>query len=203
MLNWLEGRNRASRLLSYSPEIGSSRQEYLEDGMGSRTCKPGYVHLLVELTQTRPLIIAEKIASLVDSLRRRAEYAQSAQTLDMLLQLSEDAASLMSANIVHGDFAPWNLRERRDGTCGLLDWESGEREGLPLDDLCHFFFMQALVFAPKQDFVRRCCRMMYSQDIAGTRRFPLIARPLWSPPSSPGSFWLLGRIRRKAGELSA
>ena len=39
--------------------------------------------------------------------------------------------------IVHGDFAPWNLRER-DGAISAFDWEYGQPSGLPLLDELHY-----------------------------------------------------------------
>jgi hypothetical protein len=39
--------------------------------------------------------------------------------------------------IVHGDFAPWNLR-LHDGRISAFDWEYGEPHGLPLMDEIHY-----------------------------------------------------------------
>jgi len=39
--------------------------------------------------------------------------------------------------IVHGDFAPWNLRRQAEGL-GAFDWEYAELDGLPLQDVTHF-----------------------------------------------------------------
>jgi hypothetical protein len=39
--------------------------------------------------------------------------------------------------IVHGDFAPWNLR-LHDGRIGAFDWEYAEPSGLPLMDEMHY-----------------------------------------------------------------
>ena len=41
------------------------------------------------------------------------------------------------STIVHGDFAPWNLREH-DGTTTAFDWEYAEVDGLPLFDQTHY-----------------------------------------------------------------
>jgi Phosphotransferase enzyme family len=41
------------------------------------------------------------------------------------------------ATIVHGDFAPWNLREH-DGQIAAFDWEYAEVDGLPLIDETHY-----------------------------------------------------------------
>ena len=41
--------------------------------------------------------------------------------------------------LVHGDFAPWNLKKQCDGTISAIDWEAADWSGFPLWDLCHFF----------------------------------------------------------------
>ncbi|HEX2296665.1 MAG TPA: hypothetical protein VHN37_15335 [Actinomycetota bacterium] len=38
----------------------------------------------------------------------------------------------------HGDFAPWNLLRTRSGWT-LVDWESGDPEGAPFEDVFHWF----------------------------------------------------------------
>ena len=44
---------------------------------------------------------------------------------------------MFTSTIVHGDFAPWNLRTHR-GRISAFDWEYGELDGLPLMDEAHF-----------------------------------------------------------------
>jgi hypothetical protein len=41
------------------------------------------------------------------------------------------------STIVHGDFAPWNLREHAGKVCAF-DWEYAELDGLPLIDETHY-----------------------------------------------------------------
>ena len=41
------------------------------------------------------------------------------------------------STIVHGDFAPWNLREH-NGQIAAFDWEYAELDGLPLVDQTHY-----------------------------------------------------------------
>lgn len=45
--------------------------------------------------------------------------------------------TIVPSTIVHGDFAPWNLREHRGQLCAF-DWEYGEIDGLPFMDELHF-----------------------------------------------------------------
>jgi hypothetical protein len=41
------------------------------------------------------------------------------------------------STIVHGDFAPWNLRQH-ENTIAAFDWEYAQLDGLPLIDETHF-----------------------------------------------------------------
>lgn len=52
--------------------------------------------------------------------------------------------------LVHGDFTPWNLKKLSSGIIAAIDWECANIAGLPLWDLCHFFFMQAHLFKDAQ-----------------------------------------------------
>jgi hypothetical protein len=49
--------------------------------------------------------------------------------------------------VQHGDFAPWNLLRRPDGTLGAIDWEYGTLEGFPHLDLAYYVLqVSALVY---------------------------------------------------------
>lgn len=56
---------------------------------------------------------------------------------------------------VHGDFAPWNLLPVRDGWL-LVDWEDARPDGLPFEDLFHFFLQARsyLGWPPPSELVR-------------------------------------------------
>jgi hypothetical protein len=43
--------------------------------------------------------------------------------------------------IQHGDFAPWNLLRRPDGTIGAIDWEWGTSESFPYLDLAYYVLL--------------------------------------------------------------
>src|SRR4029077_17239886 len=47
--------------------------------------------------------------------------------------------------IAHGDLAPWNIKVLSDGAWMVLDWERGEREGLPGWDWFHYEVQPALL----------------------------------------------------------
>jgi hypothetical protein len=51
--------------------------------------------------------------------------------------------------VQHGDFAPWNLFRRPDGTLGAIDWEYGTLEGFPHLDLT-YYVLQVLALMQRQ-----------------------------------------------------
>jgi hypothetical protein len=76
------------------------------------------------------------------------------ETFDAFLPTLEQ--TVVPPAVVHGDFAPWNLRSHL-GQVAAFDWEYGEVDGLPLVDQAHFelqlgFNMQK--WAPEQATAR-------------------------------------------------
>ncbi len=47
--------------------------------------------------------------------------------------------------LFHGDFAPWNVRIDATGRWSVIDWERGERQGVPGWDWLHFDIQSALL----------------------------------------------------------
>ena len=64
--------------------------------------------------------------------------------------------------IVHGDFAPWNLR-LHFGNIGAFDWEYGQPHGLPLIDEIHYCLQYGWLLEDwgtdeAMDYLRRLCQ---------------------------------------------
>jgi hypothetical protein len=79
-------------------------------------------------------------AVIVDALHRRVEDLSSPRS-DLLSAfyavLPVVNRLVLPTTIVHGDFAPWNVRSHH-GDIAAFDWEYGEVEGLPLlDEIQH------------------------------------------------------------------
>lgn len=54
--------------------------------------------------------------------------------------------------IIHGDFAPWNLKWLAKDKITAIDWEDSHEDGLPLWDLSHFFCIQSHLFGGPDPF---------------------------------------------------
>ncbi len=97
----------------------------------------------------------------------------------------------VTSTIVHGDFAPWNLRSHH-GQISAFDWEYGELDGLPLVDETHFILQlgfQMENWTPQQAQQRLC-------EFAA-------ARPLGLEPAQVSAIhaaYLLDQIVRLLGE---
>ena len=151
-LRSLDGRSGAPRLLHLSAEPAASIQQYLPGRLGSRRIKPAYLQLLAAMARGESAIsLSDRASQLRHSLAQHQASAPHAAQIHALFALLNNDARL-PATLVHGDFAPWNIREDPQGAVSLIDWESADANGLPLHDLCHFFYMQARLFAPQSCF---------------------------------------------------
>ncbi|MCG7587661.1 aminoglycoside phosphotransferase family protein [Photobacterium sp. OFAV2-7] len=57
--------------------------------------------------------------------------------------------SLIPLLLVHGDFAPWNIKVQSNldkQEIAVIDWEDARIDGLPLWDISHFYLIQAHLF---------------------------------------------------------
>ncbi len=154
-LKRLDGEHGAPRLLRYQLDTGAAMQEYLAGRPGSRRCKPAYIRMLLGFVRhDAKIALRERGAWLAARLHACADSRQHAAALDRALGYL-DCNALVDSALVHGDFAPWNIRELPDGSCTLIDWELARWNGLALFDLCHFYYMQCLLFSPQTLFYKR------------------------------------------------
>lgn len=66
--------------------------------------------------------------------------------------------------LFHGDFAPWNIKvSRSDGTWTVLDWERGERMGIPGWDWFHYRLQTALLVERNQSALVETAEGLLSQ----------------------------------------
>ncbi len=181
VLEELNGRLRAPRLLYRNESEGIAMQEYLHGRLGSRRCRPEYTGLLCGLAESdAKAALRDHGRQLQERLRNGAEHAEHAARIHAALALLDEDTKLPCVT-VHGDFAPWNIRDLPDGACTLIDWEAARPNGLPLHDLCHFYFMQMRLFTPQKLFFREMLRegawkdYCRSLDIAARLLKPLAA----------------------------
>jgi len=136
----------APQLIRIYGERGISSQEFLRGRPGGRRLKPEYLELL------RSLVLPDEyttFAAHVQSWQAEGSpWLPSRFDLDLVRSAYAelDDAHPLPACWLHGDFAPWNIRERPGQTPAMIDWEDASRGGLPLQDSYHFLHIQDYLF---------------------------------------------------------
>jgi hypothetical protein len=91
---------------------------------------------------TKPATQIHMIAALRDRLASLVPpRSDLVETFDALLPALEQMR--FPSTVVHGDFAPWNLR-LHNGKLSAFDWEYGEIDGVPMIDELHFRLQHGL-----------------------------------------------------------
>lgn len=104
----------------------------------------------------------------IERLYGRIDQAWYERLCGALNRAANGVATLPTA-LAHGDFAPWNVYvERHTATLGLLDWERGECEQLPLWDAFHFQTMVEILVR------RRSAASILATVPAATLQIPFV-----------------------------
>jgi hypothetical protein len=151
VLRKLEQYNWAPKLLSVHPDLRAAAQKYVHGTMPGREFRPEYMDMLCHLPRSgsyKSLTdIASEMANRLSPLKAQLDKI-SPGVLDCSLGcLDLDIA--VPTMLVHGDFAPWNMRRNPEAGYVLVDWEWGNFSGLPAYDLLHFHFNDDRLFGEK------------------------------------------------------
>lgn len=93
--------------------------------------------------------------------------AEIKTNLAQILEIIDDPTPLPSV-WVHGDFTPWNLKWSSDLSLMAVDWEEAQANGLPLQDLFHYQYIQSHLLKKKPNLLEM------------TRKQPLVSQYLSS-----------------------
>jgi hypothetical protein len=137
-----EGRNIAPKPMRRDAHGRFTVQSYIKGRPVGVQIGKAHITFLAGLIRSGKCI---RLAHLRDDLRRKRKTLvtemgapQSAlDAIDRLLSEGDWSGSFPSVR-VHGDFAPWNLKQRPEGTIAAIDWEDSLEEGLPFMDLLHY-----------------------------------------------------------------
>lgn len=69
--------------------------------------------------------------------------------------------------LVHGDFAPWNIKQDNNHRLLVMDWEDARFDGLPLWDLSHYHLMQAHLFNETGPIIAMQTEQMINKYLEG------------------------------------
>ncbi len=144
----LESCGWAPKILSIHADRRAAAQEYVPGAMPGRRFRPEYLDLLCRLPlsgASRGLAdVAAESASRLSPFRDELDRIAPGlvdRALDGL-----DCNATVPTMLVHGDFAPWNLRRHPRRGNVLVDWEWADFDGLPAYDLLHFHFNDERLF---------------------------------------------------------
>jgi hypothetical protein len=202
-----DGYSVAPRLNYIDETQGVAAQEAIAGPLSGRELKACHVNFLLSLRTGEKICLAEQCkvlqqTELPDPLQ--TEWTNWPQIQSIWQQLAVDTTPL-PAVIQHGDFAPWNLKRTASGLCAI-DWEDGQWQGLPLQDLLHFFVIQAYLFQSPDvihDFfhnrlVKRYCSelSLNAEKTVKLTQFYLIHRAsqLLDEENSAHAFYLFGLL---------
>ena len=97
---------------------------------------PAHAAFLQSLQTSEKIVAAQ--SPIVQSLRKHLKNLAMHGLSEILMDLVPALEQLsVPVTIVHGDFAPWNLRID-DGAISAFDWEYAQLSGLPLIDEIHY-----------------------------------------------------------------
>ncbi len=138
----------APEILSVHPDLGAAAQEYVDGTLPHRGFRPDYLDLLCRLPRSGGSLKLSGVASAMAN--RGGQGAGDGPVIapDLLQRcLSRlDLDIAIPTMLVHGDFAPWNIRKTPKSGYVLVDWEWSDFAGLPAYDLLHFLFGEDLLF---------------------------------------------------------
>ena len=151
VLGKLEQYGWAPEVLSVHPDLGAAAQEFVHGTMADRGFRSEYLSLLCQLPQSGASLNLTSAANAL-AVRLRPYVADTNKIAPNLLDrclscLNRDVA--VPTILVHGDFAPWNIRKTSESGYALVDWEWANFAGLPLQDLLHFHFSEDRLFGGK------------------------------------------------------
>ena len=171
---------RAPRLLFVDRDRGVATQTFLPGRSGGRAFNTIHRELLNSLMLPGECItLANALMDLTPSLSRAPEHDRA--VIDRLLPRLADTTPL-PACWLHGDFAPWNIREARQGETPLLDWKMPAEEAC----LCRMPFISFIskttssVKLPKRTAISSPLWQLSSgsrTSSASDSRWPISSRP--------------------------
>ncbi len=147
-LRKLEGHNWSPKLQAVYPDQRAAAQGYVQGEMPGRRFRPEYMDILCRLPRSggsRSLPhLAEEMARRLGPIKEQVDK-MAPGLIDRSLDFFDLDISVPTM-LVHGDLAPWNVRNNPQIGYVLLDWEWANFAGLPAYDLLHFQFNDDRLF---------------------------------------------------------
>jgi len=136
------------KLIEKKPENDRAWQTIVSGVLSARSLTSAHINCLLSLPMSSKATSFNLQKKILQQLISNDFNQLSAQHLEIVSKgvhhiRGEDEIPLV---FIHGDFAPWNIKQVSANELAIIDWEDAEPEGLPLWDLCHFYFIQVHLF---------------------------------------------------------
>ena len=141
------------KLFSLNEDRGVSVQSIVEGRLSSERFTERHVDVLLKLINHGSTVcIKSDSEPLIEALNAKNMPTTTGHGFIKNTLLGLDGALLLPSTWEHGDFTPWNIKIAHDDLA-LLDWEAAVKNGVPLQDICHFFSMQEYLLDRTQDHI--------------------------------------------------
>jgi hypothetical protein len=134
----------APTLLWIDPEMGSSCQSVVPGKLTGRALRQSHIDWLTNLPRNGQITTLNQRCKTLGKAFKDCRPDEAVLIAQALKKIT--GTEPIPEILVHGDFAPWNLKSQSYGKIVAIDWEEARPNGLPLHDLCHFFSIQAHLF---------------------------------------------------------
>jgi hypothetical protein len=152
VLGRLDQYSWAPKVLSIHSDLRAAAQEFVPGALANREFRSDYLSLLCGLPRSgRSMNLADFVQAKASALRPFiAELDKIAPDILNRSLACIDLDIAIPTLLVHGDFAPWNIRITPASGLVLVDWESADFAGLPGEDLFHFHFSDDRLFGSRK-----------------------------------------------------
>ena len=144
-----------------------------------RRLLPAHVAALLALSvPSETISLRDSAETLAAQICLRSFDVEVRNVIARVLEEIDDDEPL-PATWVHGDFAPWNIKQVPDGRFRAVDWENASPRGLPLFDLVYYRSIQSFLFKERVFFCRSTRRQTktYVEQIGlNPNKIPKIVR---------------------------
>lgn len=138
-------------------------QTFVEGKLCSLVLTDNQLEWLVSLPQGNSFTLEVELKKLFDKVdikKKGREYSALLFFHEVIQSHPLHSASKLQYVLVHGDFAPWNMKFDTNNQLCVFDWEAYEKEGLPLYDLCYYYLNLAHLFKSQS-----YCHMFFKSDL--------------------------------------
>jgi hypothetical protein len=148
------------KIISIEDNGAKTVQTVIHGRLTSRKLTKAHINWLLKLPRFEKTTTFDEQKQIIQDMLAKHQSAFTEMEKDSIHKVSEtlQGKGPIPYLIIHGDFAPWNLKRLTNDEITAIDWEDSDLNGLPLWDLSHFFCIQAHLFGGPNPFkkIREC-----------------------------------------------